>query len=166
MTEQVKTGSRDAWADADAAPAPVKPLSREQAQALIAAQPKTLALGWVVVAQVAVGLVAALLAWLATGRVLAVWSALGGALIAAVPSALMLYGVTRSALRHMVLGPLVWLVVKLAASLVMFMLVIRALGRPDWPVLLITLIVALKMYWLAVIGARGTAKDGEHKKLN
>jgi ATP synthase protein I len=154
MSEHRNTGSQDTWADVDAVPQPAKPLSREQAQALLAAQPKTLPLWWVLVAQLAVGVAGAVLAWLATGRAMAAWSAAAGALIVAVPSALMLYGVTRSALRHVLIGPMVWLLVKLAATLVMFMLVVRALGTPEWPVLLITMIVALKMYWLAVIGAR------------
>jgi ATP synthase protein I len=133
--------------DDEASQAPIKPLTREQARALIAALPKT-PYRRVIVAQCVVGLVGAVGAYVITGRQMAAWSALAGGLIAAVPAMLMLYGVTRSPLRHSIIGPMVWLLVKLAATLVMFMLVIRALGKPEWPVMLITLIVALKMYWV------------------
>jgi ATP synthase protein I len=134
-----------------------KPLTRDEARALIAALPKT-PYHWVVVAQLLVGMLGAGVAYAITGRVIAAWSAMAAGLIAALPAALMLYGVSRSSLRHSIIGPMVWLMVKLAATLLMFLLVIRALGRPDWPVLLITLIVALKMYWIVVIASNRPVK--------
>lgn len=155
MTDDVANRSmkrtlQDAYDEEKLVDMPPKPLSREEARALVAALPQT-PYHWVILAQLAVGVLGAGLVYLITGRDIAAWSALAAGLIAAVPAALMLYGVKRSPLRHSIIGPLVWLLVKLAATMLMFMLAIRALGRPDWPVLLITLIVALKMYWIVVL---------------
>jgi ATP synthase protein I len=162
IAPRLSSTHRHAEADAfedidDASQAPIKPLSRAQAQALLAALPKT-PYRRVIVAQCVVGLVGAVGAYVITGRQMAAWSALAGGLIAAVPAMLMLYGVTRSPLRHSIIGPMVWLLVKLAATLVMFMLVIRALGKPEWAVMLITLIVALKMYWIVALSAKRSPK--------
>lgn len=130
------------------ADAPVTPLTRDEAKALLASQPRT-RYSRVIWAQLAVSVVGALVAYALTGRQQAGWSALAGGLIVAVPSALMLYGVMLSPLRLSIMNPLVWMMVKMAATLLMFMLAIRALGQPEWLALMINLIVALKMFWIA-----------------
>ncbi len=70
-----------------------EPLTREQAQALRAENPPV-SPWWVVAAQAAVGLVAALVAWAVTGRVNVMGSALYGAAAVVVPAALMARGMT------------------------------------------------------------------------
>ncbi len=130
------------------ADAPITPLTRNEAKALLESQPRT-RYSRVIWAQLVVSVLGALVAFVFTGRAQAGWSALAGGLIVAVPSALMLYGVTVSPLRLSIMNPLVWMMVKMAATLLMFMLAIRALGQPEWLALMINLIVALKMFWIA-----------------
>jgi ATP synthase protein I len=134
-----------------------KPLSRDEARALLARQP-SLPPMLIVWAQAAVGVAGALVAYGVTLRVAAGWSALAGGLIAALPSALMLYGLKKSALRQVAAGFVVWELVKIAASVALFALAAVSVPRLEWLPMLLTFIVALKAYWLAAL--RGAARGG------
>ena len=71
-----------------------KPLSAQEAQQLREAHPEP-SPWWVIVAQVAAGLVVAGIAWVWTGRPVAGASALYGALAVAIPAALFVRGLVR-----------------------------------------------------------------------
>lgn len=142
------------WDDDDVEAAPVKALTREQAQALRARDPSFSP--WRVVAvQAAVGLGVALLAWAATGRTGSTWSALYGAAAVVVPGALMARGMT-SRLTSMSPGVgavsfMLWEMVKIAVSVAMLMLAPKLVPQLSWPWLLLGLAVGLKVYWFALL---------------
>lgn len=159
MSDSGTPGSpAQAWRDSqpdEVADSGRKPLTREEAAALMVRQ-SGLPPGVIVWAQAAVGLAGALVAYGLTLRVQAAVSALAGGLIAALPSALMLYGLKKSALRQMAAAFIVWEFVKIAASVALFALAATSVRGLEWLPMLLTFIVALKMYWLALL--RGNAR--------
>ncbi|WP_326542814.1 ATP synthase subunit I [Pseudorhodoferax sp.] len=146
----------DPWRDEeDEARAPTfKALTREQAQALRAKDPP-LSPWRVIMVQVGVGLVAALLAALVTGRQEVGWSLLYGAATVVVPGALMARGMT-SRLSSVSPGAsavsfMLWEMVKIAVSIAMLMLAPRLVQNLSWPALLVGLVLCMKVYWLALL---------------
>ena len=145
-----------AWDDEeDEARAPAfKALTREEAQALRAKEPP-LSPWRVIVVQVGVGMVAALLAALVTGRQEVGWSLLYGAAAVVVPGALMARGMT-SRLSSMSPGSsavsfMLWEMVKIAVSVVMLMLAPKLVQPLSWPALLAGLVLCMKVYWVALL---------------
>lgn len=131
-----------------------KPLTREQAQALRAADPP-LSPWRVVAVQGAVGVAVALLALLLTGRQEMGWSALYGAATVVLPGALMARGMT-SRLSSMNAGAsavsfMLWEMVKIAVSVGMLMLAPKLVQSLSWPALLVGLVLCMKVYWLALL---------------
>jgi len=131
-----------------------KPLTKEQAQALRAADPP-LSPWRVVAVQGAVGVVVAVLALLVTGRQEVGWSALYGAATVVLPGALMARGMT-SRLSSMSPGAsavsfMLWEMVKIAVSVAMLMLAPRFVQPLSWPALLVGLVLCMKVYWLALL---------------
>jgi ATP synthase protein I len=111
--------------------------------------------------QMAVGLVAALLAGLATGRQEVAWSVLYGAATVVVPGALMARGMT-SRLTSMSPGTsavsfMLWEMVKIAVSIAMLALAPKLVQNLSWPALLVSLVLCMKVYWLALLW-RGRAQ--------
>ncbi len=105
--------------------------------------------------QVGVGLVAALLAALVTGRQEVGWSLLYGAATVVVPGALMARGMT-SRLSSVSPGAsavsfMLWEMVKIAVSIAMLMLAPRLVQNLSWPALLVGLVLCMKVYWLALL---------------
>ena len=147
------------WADEDdeAVRRDVKPLTREQAQALREKDPPVSP--WRVVAtQIAVGLVVAAAGVLLTGEAAIGWSALYGAAVVVVPGALMARGMT-SRLSSMSPGTsavsfLLWEFVKIAVSVAMLALAPRIVQPLSWPALLVGLVVCIKVYWVALAWRR------------
>ena len=92
----------DEWEDGLQEPE-FKPLTREEAQQWRASQPE-ISIWRLVGLQWVVGLVVSLLAWLITQRAPVAWSVLYGAASVALPSALMAYGLTSSALARLLAG--------------------------------------------------------------
>ncbi len=144
------------WDDAEdeAAASTFKPLTREEASALRARQP-SLSPWRVLGVQVAVGVVAALLAVLFTGRGELAWSVLYGAATVVVPGALMARGMT-SPLTSMSPGSsavsfMLWEVVKIAVSVGMLMLAPKIVQPLSWPALLVGLVLCMKVYWFALL---------------
>jgi len=138
-----------------------KPLTREQAQALRAADPP-LSPWRVVMVQGVVGVAVAVLAAMLTGRQDVGWSALYGAATVVVPGALMARGMT-SRLSSMSPGAsavsfMLWEMVKIAVSVAMLMLAPRFVQPLSWPALLVGLVLCMKVYWLALLW-RGSAKS-------
>jgi ATP synthase protein I len=138
----------------EAASAPFKPLTREEASALRASQP-SLSPWRVVVAQAGLGAVLALLAVLITGRQEVAWSVLYGAATVVLPGALMARGMTS---RFTSMSPgssavsfMLWEAVKIAVSIAMLMLAPKLVQPLSWPALLVGLVLCMKVYWLALI---------------
>lgn len=151
------------WNDEeDAAAKPsVKALTREEAQALRAKEPP-LSPWRVIGVQGGVGMVAALLALLLTGREELAWSLLYGAAVVVVPGALMARGMT-SPLSSVSPGAsavsfMLWEVLKIGVSVGMLMLAPEFLQPLNWPALLVGLVLCMKVYWVALLW-RGRPKN-------
>ena len=109
---------------------------------------------WVVAGQAGVGVVAALLAWLFTGKQNVGWSVGYGALAVLVPAAVFARGLTGkfSSINagSAAVGFLLWEMVKIALTFAMLVVAPRLVAGLSWPALLIGLILAMKVYWLAL----------------
>ncbi|WP_236574198.1 ATP synthase subunit I [Hydrogenophaga sp. PBL-H3] len=131
-----------------------KPLTREEAQQWRASQP-SFSLWRLVVAQLLVGLAAGALAGLLTQSAPVVWSVLYGAAAVVVPSALMAYGLTSSALSRLLAGYaqaafagfLLWEGVKVLLVVAMLWSAPWIVPGLNWLGLLAGLVVVLKVYW-------------------
>jgi ATP synthase protein I len=138
-----------AWGEEDFAP-----LTREQAQRLREQEP-SVSIWWIVVGQLAVGVLAALMAWLFTGKGSIAWSVFYGALAVVLPGALFARGLTSqfSSISPVTagFGFFVWEAVKIGVSVGMLAAAPRLVAGLDWLAMLIGLILALKVYWLALL---------------
>lgn len=131
-----------------------KPLTREEAQQWRARQP-ALSLWRLVGLQLLVGSSASLLAWLFTQSVPVAWSVLYGAASVVLPSALMAYGLTSSALSRLLAGYaqaafagfLLWEGVKILLVVAMLWSAPRIVPELNWLGLLAGLVLVLKVYW-------------------
>lgn len=138
----------------------VRPLTREEAVALRRAQ--SFVSPWaVVLAQVAVGLLAALAAWWLTADLSVVCSALWGAAVVAVPGALMARGATSRVSSASPLASAVamlgWGGAKTVAGVAMLAMASKVVPGLHWPALLATLVACMQTYWCALLW-RGRAK--------
>jgi ATP synthase protein I len=150
---RVRSGS---WDDA-AHEAAVQPLTRAEAQALRDRQPQVPA-WWVVAAQAVVGGVVALVAGLVTGDRSMFVSALYGAAVVVVPGALMARGMSS---RLSSVSPaasavsfMLWEAVKIAVSVLMLALAPKIVQPLSWPAMLVSLVVCLNVYLLALLWRR------------
>ena len=147
--------AHDNWGDEqdEAAKQAFKPLTREQAQELRAKNPAVSP--WRVIAvQIAVGAVVAALAWLITQRMEVAWSSLYGTATVVLPGVLMARGMT-SRLSSVSPGAsavsfMLWELVKIGVSVVMLMLANRIVQHLSWPALLVSLVICMKVYWVAL----------------
>lgn len=144
----------DQW-DEDGAQEPdFKPLTREEAQQWRASQPE-ISVWRLVGVQLLVGLVSGLLGWLLTQRAPVAWSVLYGAAAVVMPSALMAYGLTSSAVSRLLAGVaqaafvgfLLWEGVKILLAVAMLWLAPRIVPDLSWLGLLAGLVLTLKVYW-------------------
>ncbi len=135
-----------------------KPLTASEARQLREASPSLSPWRVVAVQFVAGGLVA-LIAWLWTGRQNVGWSTGYGALAVVIPAALFARGLTRdmSALSPQaraagaVFGFFLWEMVKIALTVTMLFAAPRLVPALSWPAMLVGLVVAMKMYWVALL---------------
>jgi ATP synthase protein I len=138
--------------DTEEAP-PIKPLTAEEARRLREQHPPV-SPWWVVAGQAVVGLMTALAAWALTGRQSVGWSAGYGALAVVIPAAVFARGLTgRFASLNAgsaAVGFLMWEMVKIALTLAMLVAAPRLVAGLSWPALLIGLVLAMKVYWLAL----------------
>ena len=159
---QVRSGVWDDHRDDAEDEAGFQPLTREQAQALRDRQPQVPA-WWVVAAQAVVGAAVAMLAWLIAGdRTLGV-SALYGAAVVVVPGALMARGMS-SRLSSMspsasAVSFMLWEMVKIAVSVLMLVLAPQIVQPLSWPALLVSLVVCMNVYLLALLWRRPAKKQ-------
>jgi ATP synthase protein I len=132
---------------------PVKPLSAEQARKLREQYPPV-SPWWVVGGQVVVGLVTAVVAWVITSKANVGWSAGYGALAVVIPAAIFARGITGrfSSLNAgtAAFGFLLWEMVKIALTVAMLMAAPGLVRELSWPALLVGLILAMKVYWVAL----------------
>ncbi len=152
------------WADSErdnpdepsAAKAP--PWTKEQVAAYQAANPP-MSVWKVVGAQAAAGVLVALVVWglfrQQAWGVGAAWSALYGAFSVVLPAALMAHGI-RSRFSSLnaasaAAGFLIWEMVKLGATLALLAAAPKLVPQLVWPALLAGLVVAIKVYWLALL---------------
>ena len=130
------------------------PLTRAEAQALRASNPQVSP--WQVIAvQVMMGCLSAAVVWLVLGQPQLVGSALYGALVAVLPGALMARGMT-SKLSSVSPGAsavsvMVWMAVKILVSVAMLVLAPKLVEPLSWPALLVSLVLCMKVYWLALL---------------
>ena len=138
--------------DTEEAP-PIKPLTAEEARQLREQNP-SVSPWWVVAGQAGMGLVVALAAWGLTGRQNVGWSALYGAMAVVIPAAVFARGLTGrfSSLNAgtAAVGFLLWEMVKIALTFAMLVVAPRLVAGLSWPALLVGLILAMKVYWLAL----------------
>lgn len=132
---------------------PVKPLSAEEARKLREQHPPV-SPWWVVGGQAAVGLLAAAAAWFFTGKASVGWSAGYGALAVMIPAAVFARGLTGrfSSLNAgtAAFGFLLWEMVKIALTVAMLIAAPRLVQGLSWPALLVGLVLAMKVYWVAL----------------
>jgi ATP synthase protein I len=162
-----KATQQDEWEDGAQEPE-FKPLTREEAQQWRASQP-VLSVWRLVGAQLLAGLGVGLLGWLLTQSASVGWSVLYGAASVVIPSALMAYGLTSSALSRLTsgfaqaafAGLLFWEGVKVLLVVAMLWLAPSAVPDLNWFGLLAGLVVVLKVYWLGFwIQTRRTNENG------
>jgi len=157
MTDTIDHGARHQGANGaghadEAQDPPFKTLSREEAQALRANLPQVSP--WrVVAAQAVAGLLCTSIAWLVTQRSGAAWSALYGALSVALPGALLARGMTRGAGSPVAAaaGFLFWEMLKIGVAIAMLVIAAKVVPGLSWPVLLLTMVVCMKVNWVALL---------------
>jgi ATP synthase protein I len=132
---------------------PVRTLTAEEARRVREQNP-SVSPWWVVAGQAGVGLLAALLAWALTGKQNVGWSVAYGALAVVLPAAVFARGLTGrfASLNPMsaAAGFMVWEMVKIALSLAMMLVAPRLVAELSWPALLVGLVLAMKVYWVAL----------------
>lgn len=149
----------DPWAADEAQAEDFKPLTREEALEWRTRQPETSV--WRVVRwQVALMVLAAALGGLFTQRMSVAWSVAYGGLCVVLPTALMAYGMTSSALSRALTrafpgmaklslaGVLFWEGIKVSLALAMMWSAPHVVPSLSWLALVAGLVVVLKAYWL------------------
>ena len=130
------------------------PLTAEQAQALREQHP-SVSPWWVVAGQAVVGVLVTLITWWVTGKTSSAWSAAFGALAVVVPAALFARGISgRFASAHVgsaVLVFFVWEFVKIVMTVGVVLLAQRLVVNLSWPIMLLSLVITMKVYWVALI---------------
>lgn len=131
-----------------------KPLTHEEALRWRSTQPE-LSPWRVVLVQWLVGMAFAALGGLLTQKTAVAWSLLYGAAAAAVPTALMAWGLTRSRLSRSMGGQVetvflnfvVWEGLKILLTVVLLWIAPRIVPGLNWLALVAGLVVVLKVYW-------------------
>ena len=150
-----------AWDDQEDEAA-LQPLTRAEAQALRDRHPQV-PVWWVVAAQAAVGGMVSVLAWLVSGDRVVFASALYGAAVVVVPGALMARGMS-SRISSVTPGAsavsfMLWEMVKIAVSVLMLALAPKIVQPLSWPALLVSLVVCMHVYLLALLWRRPAKKQ-------
>lgn len=176
-TPQDKGADRPAWRtdafdDEDdfgrPAEVPVTPLTRVEAQALLARH-RAVSPWFVLAVQAAVGGVVALLAALVTGHPEFAMSALYGAAVVVVPGALMARGMTSPLTSASpgvsAVSVMLYEMVKIGASVAMLVLARKLVQPLSWPVLLVAMVLCMQVYWLALRWRAPTKRSEETQSL-
>jgi ATP synthase protein I len=140
--------------ESDAEPA-FTPLTAEQAQSLRDRSP-SVSPWWIVGAQVLVGLVAAGVAWALSADRGVGLSVLYGSWAVALPAALF----ARAVARGVGVGLLVWELAKVGLTVALLGAAPKLVPGLNWLALLVGVILATKMYWVALARMRRPRKTG------
>ena len=107
----------------------------------------------VVGVQAITGLVCSALFGLLWGEARMAWSALYGAAVAVLPSALLARGMTRgsSGAVASAMGFMFWESLKIGVAVAMLAVAVKAVPQLSWPALLATMVVCIKINWLALL---------------
>jgi ATP synthase protein I len=94
--------------------------------------------------------------WAVTQRSTVAWSALYGALSVVLPGALMARGMTRGTRSPVAAaaGFMFWEMLKIAVAIAMLVIAAKVVPQLSWPALLITMVVCMKVNWLALTWRR------------
>ncbi len=120
---------------------------------------------WVVIGQIAMGVLVVALAWLVTRNGVVAVSAACGALAVIIPGALFARGLMG---RFASLNPanavssfFVWEMVKIFVTVAVLWTAHRWVVGLNWPAMLVGLVVTMKVYWLALLfkGKRQSVQD-------
>ncbi len=146
-----------------------KPLTREEAARLRQSSPSISA--WTVLAgQLAMGVMAALVAAVLTGRQSVGWSALYGALAVVIPGALFARGLTsKVALMNpgaAVAGFFLWEMVKIGLTVAMLFAAPRVVTDLSWPAMLVGLVVTMKVVWLVLVLHARSNRQALNKRVD
>ena len=106
------------------------------------------------------GLVCAAVVWALTRQGGAAWSALYGAAAVVLPSALLARGMTKRARNPMAMaaGFMFWEMLKIGVAVAMLAIAVRVVPNLNWPALLVTMVVCIKVNWVALLW-RGRRSD-------
>jgi ATP synthase protein I len=107
----------------------------------------------VVAVQAAAGLICVAVAWIITHQSSVAWSALYGAAAVVIPNVLLARGMTRRTRSPVALatGFMFWEMLKIGASIAMLVIAARVVPHLSWPALLLTMLVGMKVNWLALL---------------
>ena len=131
-----------------------KQLSKQEARVLRELQPPISP--WRVIRlQVVVGILVTLVAWGVTMKPAAAWSAAYGALAVVLPAMLFARGLMSqfASINAMTagFGFFVWEAAKIAVTVAMLFAAPKLVAELNWLVLLTSLVVTLKVYWVALL---------------
>ena len=152
MTELIQHGAAASAAENEVQQDSFKRWSKEDAEALRRKYPPVSP--WRVVAvQAAAGLSCSALVWAFTQRSEMAWSALYGAAAVVLPSALLARGMTRGARNPVAAaaGFMFWEMLKIGVAIGMLVIASKVVPHLSWPALLATLVVCIKINWLALL---------------
>jgi ATP synthase protein I len=164
MTEPLDRGvAQEDGAEDQDYKTPFKTLTREEAQALRGRIPQVSP--WRVVAvQAVAGLLCTAIAAVVTQLMGngtgqgsgAAWSALYGAAAVVLPAALLARGMTRGTGNPVAVavGFMFWEMLKIAVAIAMLVIAAKVVPNLSWPVLLVTMVVCMKVNWLALLWRR------------
>lgn len=136
-----------------------KPLTAQEATEWRKRQPR-LSVWRIVAVQAAVGVLAALLAWLLTGRAQWAWSVGYGGLSVVLPAALFARAMARrrTSAGAAVAGLFGWELVKIVVTVAMLAAAPRLVPGLSWLALLAGMVVTMKAYWIALLARPGVRR--------
>ena len=140
------------WDEASDDELPTQPLSREEAQAF--RQRMSFLSPWAVVAaQGGVGLLCGAAFALFSQNASTVWSSLYGVAAVVLPGTLLARGMTKGARAPLAsaAGFMFWEMLKIGVAVAMLLIAARVVPNLSWPALLITMVVCMKVNWLALL---------------
>ena len=129
-----------------------KPLTAQEAQEW-RKRHKTLSVWRIVLAQVLVGAVAVLVAWLLSSRAQVAYSVAYGVLAVVVPAVVFARGIARkrSSAGGAMVGLFGWELVKILLTVAMLVAAPRIVPGVSWLALLAGMVVTMKAYWIALL---------------
>lgn len=156
-SETARTTPRQSpgWQDTAADEEVSTPLTAEQAAQWRVRHPQ-LPVSRALAMQVVTGVVVVAVAWVLTGQAQVAWSAAYGSLVGVLPAALAAKGTARWAASGFppgaaLAGFLLWEAVKVILAVGMLIAAPKILGVPNWPALLIGLVLTIKVYWIGLL---------------